>query len=565
MMSNRVDAFLHPDIRRSSWYIIGNPDTGKTTFLKHLLLGDIQRGYGVFFIDLHGDAAPELLGNIPAHRIEDVIYYDITSPYRPAFNLFLLPYAPDKLADDIVRVFRSICESWGVRLDDILSSAIITLLYDVRDNKQVRTLNDLKNFFIDEEFRNHIVATCTRESLRRVWQLEYPDLGKQEIAPVLNKLNKLLRPETILSRIFSTPENELDFLRIMNEHKIVIARLPKGAGEEAAILLGSLFVSCIQQAALARESIPEDDRVPFFLAVDEFQNLASSAFQSILSESRKFKVYLILAHQLLGQISPLLQQHIFSIAKVIISFAVSHDDAKRLVPNMSRRRYRYRFAESNGYQPVETLVGHMEQVLLEQYQHFDEQAETSPPSSPSHAIRADIARALAVLQHDHISIGALKELVQKRYGYRANAKDLYGYDPSIQLFPAVEFRAESYPTAEELVALPRHTAFCKVKVPGENVFQFHTYPLPPPNHATLETILQQTQENFEASQQLPTEQQPPAPEEPAVEPPAAESQPTIDPVQAARERRAHQRKKPTAKNPSASRTPAPETDDDFSF
>jgi len=200
----RLDAKL----RNRHLYLIGKTRTGKTTLIKNLLIQDMEEGRGVGFIDPHGDAALELLGNVPQSRVNDVIYFDPTSEFSPAFNPLQLPYSPPKLAEDMISVFKMFFgDSWGFRLEHLLRYALLTLIAD----KEPRTVRDLRSIFLNEKLRTRFTQNLTNQSLIEFWENEFPTMPKGSTLPIINKLSAFLAPMSDLERIFSTPQNDLNF------------------------------------------------------------------------------------------------------------------------------------------------------------------------------------------------------------------------------------------------------------------------------------------------------------------------------------------------------------------
>jgi hypothetical protein len=500
-------AFSHQK-RFSHWYLIGTTGSGKTTLLKNILLDDMRRGHGLCFIDLHGDAPHELLANIPRDRLQDVIYYDPTSYFCPAFNILKLPYAPDKIVGDIVSILEMFSKgSWGPRLNDILTGVLTTLVYDMIDNGTSRTFLDVRYFLLNPDFRANIVQAIKRPSVREFWELDYPTLNRQEIAPVLNKLNQLLKPESLIRRVFSEPDNELNFREIMDKKKILLVRLAAGGdlGEENANILGSVIIHCIQQAAKSRENIPEDDRIPFFLAVDEFENFTPKPFQAFLAETRKYKVYLTLSHQLLLQTTTELKEHIFTLAKVWFAFQISDKDAHEIQRGMHRTReilYHRHEPFPSSLTPqflVESerdrFAAELQQVLGEKkacearYMRILEAhwSGGNTGNNPDYIpMPKHMQQRLDVEQKEYDKL--LKQESEAKRSLETLSRSAISHSTFYEFFKDYELRKETYPSVDDLTGLKPFHAFCRLDTP-DNVEPFTTLPTPPPDESIRQAIL----------------------------------------------------------------------------
>jgi len=326
---------LTADVRNRHTYIIGKTGSGKSSLLRNLIMQDMAAGRGLIYLDPHGDTAQTLLGYVPRDRLDDVVYFCPTDTDCPAFNLLATDYAPDKLTRDMVSAIKMFFgDSWGPRLNQLLTNALATLLLD-RVNEP-HTLADLERLLLEEDYRDAIARRSPHPKLNAFWLQQFPTMAKDAVHPVLNKLSDLLMPMSPMERIFSAPENSLDLSAIMNGGKILLVNLSKGElGEAGAFLIGGLIVTAVAQAALARVRIPEAGRVDCFLYVDEFQNFIIESFQSILSEARKYHLNLTLAHQYLHQVPSNLQAAIFGNVATVVCLPISADDAGTMQREMT--------------------------------------------------------------------------------------------------------------------------------------------------------------------------------------------------------------------------------------
>ncbi len=317
--------------RSGHMYVIGKTGTGKSTLLANMLVADIRRGEGLALIDPHGDLAEELLNFIPEARMEDVIYFNPGDMNYPiAFNP-LEDVPPDfrhLVASGLISVFKKIWpDSWGPRLEHILRHAILTLL-----EYPGSTLLDVPRLLTNKEFRMNVLKNVRDQHMREFWVEEFgklsPSYRSTAIAPVLNKTGQFLT-SLPLRYIVGQKGNSFDLRRVMDEGKIFIVNLSKGKiGEDNSSLLGALMVSKITLAAMSRADVPEEGRRPFYFYVDEVHNFITPAFADILSESRKYGLNLILAHQYIDQLDKPVRSAIFGNVGTIISFRVGIDDAR---------------------------------------------------------------------------------------------------------------------------------------------------------------------------------------------------------------------------------------------
>lgn len=322
------------DDRRRHIYAIGKTGMGKTNFLERLAISDIQNGFGMAFIDPHGDSAEKLIDFVPPARTNDLIYFNpADTEYPIAFNV--LEYVDEEyrnvVADGLLGVFKKLwADSWGPRLEYILRNAILALL-----EAPGNTLLGVTRILVDTAFRKKIVKQVTDPVVKAFWNQEFPAYSDKQrveaIAPIQNKVGQFLS-NAMIRNIVGQPKSTIDMAEIMNTGKILILNLSKGKiGEETSHLLGSMMVTKIQVAAMARARLKAEERKDFFLYVDEFQNFATESFASILSEARKYKLNLAIAHQFIGQLetgrSTVLRDAIFGNVGTMIIFRVGAKDA----------------------------------------------------------------------------------------------------------------------------------------------------------------------------------------------------------------------------------------------
>src|ERR1700733_12095088 len=322
---------LDAEERRRHLYIVGQTGTGKSTLLLNLIAQDLAAGDGLALLDPHGDLAEAVLMHIPKDRTNRFVYVNPAEPERPiGFNP--LSAVPEDLkpivADGVVSAFRHVWpESWGPRLDYILTNAIRALL-DVPG----ATLLMLPRLLIDEPFRVRLVENHVRDPVvRSFWLNEYAGYGDhfraEAISPIQNKIGKALI-EPRLRNMLAQPSSTITLRRLMDEGAIVVCNLSKGRlGESVAHLLGALLTTTIAQAALSRAGAPASERRTFHLYADEFQSFATTSFALILSEARKYGLTLTIAHQYLNQLSDDLRSAVFGNVGSLIALRSGAEDA----------------------------------------------------------------------------------------------------------------------------------------------------------------------------------------------------------------------------------------------
>lgn len=333
---NRVVSFgmKKGEDRRRHVYILGKSGTGKSTLLANMAISDIRHGEGIALVDPHGDTAEHLLDYIPEERIADVAYLD-PSVVGKSFHLNPLyvknPAYSELVASGIVSIFSKLYgNSWGPRLEYILRNTLLTLVA-----KPGSTLLDVPRILTNKPYREEYLAAVQDPVLHNFWHDEYDKYSEkfqsEAISPILNKVGQFITSPTIRD-IISHPNSTVDFEDLMNNGKIIILNLPQGKiGEDNAALLGAMFISQIQIAAMNRANMAESERKDFFLYVDEFQNFATTSFIKILSEARKYRLNLILANQYTAQLPVEIQDAIFGNAGTLMSFVVGAADANRLM------------------------------------------------------------------------------------------------------------------------------------------------------------------------------------------------------------------------------------------
>jgi hypothetical protein len=315
----RQPVTLPESVRDRHLYIVGKSGTGKSTLMETVARHDIEAGRGVCVIDPHGDMIQHLMETMPDHRVNDCILF---SPKHSPVSLEILKaeneHEIDLLTDDLIIMFRRTSESWGDKMQAILQMAFQTLL-----RIPGSSFADVTPLLTDENYRRRILSKINHPQLSAFWEGRY-DMRQAE--PILIRMDRLTTSST-LRQVLTQNKNSLNFYDVVQESKIFLADLSKGfLGESTSHLLGSIIVSQIQLAAMRQAHLPIEQRIPFSLFVDEVQNFTTSAFSTILSEARKQKLRLTIAHQFVSQLPQDLQKAVFGNVGTLVFFAMSPDD-----------------------------------------------------------------------------------------------------------------------------------------------------------------------------------------------------------------------------------------------
>jgi hypothetical protein len=321
------------DDRRRHMYIVGKTGMGKSTLMENMMLHDIYKGHGVGLVDPHGDFAEKIIDFIPASRINDVVYFnpgDINFPV--GFNIFEVKNEEQKhlVAAGLMGVFKKIWpDVWSARMEYILNNTILALL-----EYPGSTLLGINRLLSDKKYRNRVVRQVKDPVIKSFWQVEFASYNEryaqEAVAAIQNKIGQFLSTNVIRNMVAQV-KSTFDIRKMMDEKKIIIMNLSKGRiGEDNSRLLGGMLITKIQLSAMERVDTPEKDRQDFFLYVDEFQNFATPSFANILSEARKYRLSLIMAHQYILQLDEIVANAVFGNVGTIVSFRVGGADSEVL-------------------------------------------------------------------------------------------------------------------------------------------------------------------------------------------------------------------------------------------
>ena len=319
--------------RRSHMYVAGMTGTGKSTLLANMIRQDIEDGEGLAVLDPHGDLAESILNNIPPHRLQDVVYLNVPDrtlnlSFNPLHNV--PPHERPLVASDLIDVMKKIWrEFWGPRLEHILRNALLALL-----DQPESSLLDVLRLLNDREYRREVTLHLPNKAVREFWLREYEEyparFRAEAIAPIQNKVGTFMS-NPLLCRILTGKDNVLNLRPVMDEGKILLVNLAKGKiGEDTASLLGAFLVAQLGRVALRRADCLENSRRDFYVYLDEFQTFSTASLAGMLSELRKYRLGLILAHQFASQLEEPVRESILGNVGTVIIFRVGVTDAEIL-------------------------------------------------------------------------------------------------------------------------------------------------------------------------------------------------------------------------------------------
>lgn len=398
-----TDIYLTPEDRLRHFYTIGQTGTGKTNFLKQMIIQDIENGEGVCFIDPHGVDVLEILSRIPKERIDDLIYFDPAHTERP-MGLNMLEYDPrfpeqkTFVVDEMFKIFKKLYgdvpEAFGPIFEQYFRNA--TLLV-VEDPETGSTLLDISRVLSDEDFRALKLSRSRNQVVNHFWE----DIAEQvrgegdirNVVPYITSKFDIFLANEVMRPIIGQQQSSFNFKDIMDNRKILLVNLSKGRlGDLNANLLGLVLVGKILMTALARASYLSPSTPPFYLYMDEFQNITTDTVSTILSEARKYKLSLTVAHQFIKQLQPSISDAVFGNVGSMATFRVGPDDAAFL---------------EKIYQPK---FGAGDMVNIDNYNAYIKMLADGKP------MPAFSMETLPFRSGDFAQIDALKQLSYQRFG-----------------------------------------------------------------------------------------------------------------------------------------------------
>lgn len=319
-------------------YIIGKSGAGKSAFISFMARQDMRNGDGVCVIDPHGDLVEDILTYVPKERAKDVIVFNPSDQQRPmGLNILEAKTAEeqDLASSQATEIFIKLFgdEIFGPRIQHYFRNACLTLM---EDKEEGATLIDVPRVFVDNDFMKYKVAKVRNPVVRSFWEHEYAHTGERERQEMIPYFSSKFGPfitNSIMRNTIGQTKSAFNFREVMDTGKILLINLSKGKiGDLNTQLLGLIVVARIQMAAMSRADMPEDQRKDFYLYVDEFQNFATDSFCSILSEARKYRLALIMAHQYIKQLEKKqdtsIRDAVFGNVGTMMSFKVGADDAQ---------------------------------------------------------------------------------------------------------------------------------------------------------------------------------------------------------------------------------------------
>ena len=464
MNDNRITYFAETDARNKRTpfgirendrsrhvYVIGKTGMGKSTLLENMAVQDIQNGEGMAFIDPHGKTAELLLNYVPQERMKDVLYFAPFDMEHPiSFNV-MEDVGYDKrhlVVSGLMSTFKKIWQdAWSARMEYILSNTILALL-----EYPGATLLGVNRMLADKEYRKKVVDNVKDPSVKSFWVDEfakYTDRFAAEATPAIQNKIGQFTSNPLIRNIVGQSKSSFDIRKIMDEKKILIINLSKGrVGEVNANLLGSMLITKIYLAAMSRaDSSPSElNKLPnFYLYVDEFQSFANESFADILSEARKYKLSLTIAHQYIEQMSEEVRAAVFGNVGTMISFRVGAFDAEVL-----EKEFAPQFTAEDmvnlGYTQIYL------KLMIDGVSSSPFSANTLPPiAEPEISFKADITEASrAQFAHPRV---AVEEDIRKWHEVEPKTPEA----PRAP-FPKKDFKPAEKPFVSKNVIAPNRSA-----------------------------------------------------------------------------------------------------------
>ena len=321
-------------------YVIGQTGTGKTTILKNMIAQDIKNGDGCCFIDPHGSDIQDILSYVPKERIDDVIYFDPAYTARP-MGLNMLEYDPKYpeqktfVVNELMTIFNKLFtkESMGPMFEQYFKNSAFLAMDDPNNHA---TLLDITRILGNKEYRDSLCAKCKNPIIKEFWTNAEKTTGDQSIAnfvPYISSKFDNFISNDIMRPVVLQEKSSFNFREIMDNKKILLINLSKGRlGDINANLIGLLLVGKIQMAALSRVDMYGKQMNDFYLYIDEFQNVTTDSIASILSEARKYKLSLTVAHQYISQLEDKIRDAVFGNVGSMAVYRISSEDANYVEP-----------------------------------------------------------------------------------------------------------------------------------------------------------------------------------------------------------------------------------------
>lgn len=338
--NHETPIFMSSEDRLRHFYVIGQTGTGKTTLLKNMIIQDIENGEGCCFIDPHGSDVQDILARVPKHRYEDVVYFDPSHTERP-MGMNMLEYDPRYpeqkifVVNELFSIFEKLFDmktAGGPMFEQYFRNATMLVLEDPESGN---TLVDVSRVLANKAFRDLKISRCKNPIVTQFWTEVAAKAGGEaslaNIVPYITSKFDVFLANDIMRPIIAQEKSTFNFRDIMDKKKILLVNLSKGRlGDINANLIGLILVGKILMAALSRVDAMHTGFPPFYLYIDEFQNITTNSISTILSEARKYKLSLHIAHQFIGQLKDDIKNAVFGNVGSIVSYRVGAEDAEYL-------------------------------------------------------------------------------------------------------------------------------------------------------------------------------------------------------------------------------------------
>ncbi len=403
--------------RRRHMYIIGQTGTGKSGFMSGLIRQDILRGEGLCVIDPHGDLIEEALEAVPKERAEDVVVFDPSRIDRP-MGLNLLEYDqnyPEQktfVINEMIKVFDKLYDlskTGGPMFEQYMRNAMLLIMDDPQSGS---TLIEISKVMADANFRKYKLSKCRNMVVRDFWIKEAEKAGGEAalanmVPYITSKLTQFVSNDT-MRPIIGQQKSSINFREVMDTQKILLVNLSKGRiGETNAYLLGLVLVGKILISSLSRTDVPQEERKDFYLYIDEFQNFTTDSISTILSEARKYRLCLTLAHQFLGQLPEPIQKSVFGNVGTLCSFRIGPEDAEFMA-----KQYAPVFDEQDLIN-IDNYNAYMK-LMLSGIRSEGFNMKTYPPE------RGNRELAMSIKELSFLKYGRDREVVEREILHRAN-------------------------------------------------------------------------------------------------------------------------------------------------
>lgn len=404
------DVRMTKDDRRRHLYIVGQTGTGKSVFLNNLAGQDMENGEGLCVIDPNGDLFEDMLARVPKSRIKDVVVFDPSDLEKP-LGLNMLEYDPrfpeqkTFIINELIGIFDTLYDlktTGGPIFEQYTRNALLLLMDDPND---AYTILEIPKVLADTEFRKKLLAKCRNIIAKDFWEKEAEKAGGEaalvNLVPyITSKFNTFIANDYVRP-IIAQSKSTLKFREIIDEGKILLVNLSKGRiGDINAALLGMILVGKLTIASFSRADIPQEKRKDFYMFIDEFQNFTTPSIATILSEARKYRLCLIIAHQFIGQLSEKIRDAVFGNVGSMVAFRVGADDAEYLV-----KQFEPTF-NVNNLLNIDNLNAHAKLMINNQITTPFNMFEPFPPKGDS-----DVSRL--VKEYSRLVYGRSRETVEQ--------------------------------------------------------------------------------------------------------------------------------------------------------